>query len=403
MLEGWRNSTLSNVVVTKGIQIGPFGSQLKAEEYVEDENGVPVVMPRDIAAGKVHCEQIARVSQEKATKIKKHQLESGDILFPRRGDLSRIGLVTEGQQGWICGTGCLRARLSGVADPSFLIYHLNQRFVIDWLEANAVGQTMLNLNTAILSDLPIILPPLPEQRKISAILRTWDEALEKLTALSAVKESRLTGLRDRLLFGTPRAKKQKSNWPLRRISEVTHEVTDRNSDMSFGRGAVMGVSNKRGIVPMREQTVAGDIVRYKLLPPQAFAYNPMRINVGSIAKNEASETVLVSPDYVVFGCTPDGIEPDYLDHLRKTPWWAHYINSGGSGSVRQRTYYADLAALRLPLPDIEEQREIVAILNAAKADLSSTDEMIEALKLQKRGLMQKLLTGEWRVNLKEVI
>ena len=178
---------------------------------------------------------------------------------------------------------------------------------------------------------------------------------------------------------------------------MTHELTARNGKEELGRDYVMGVTKAQGVVPMREQTIARDISRYKRLPTRAFAYNPMRINVGSIAMNEASETVLVSPDYVVFGCNPDGIEPDYLDHLRKTAWWAHYINSGGSGSVRQRTYYADLAALRLPLPDIEEQREIVAILNAAKADLSSTEQMIKAVKLQKRGLMQKLLTGEWRV------
>lgn len=280
-------------------------------------------------------------------------------------------------------------------DAQFLFYVMQNDYSRIRRLSNSGGQD--NLSAELVKEIRIPVASLVEQRKISAILRTWDEALEKLTALRAAKERRLAGLRDRLLFGTLRAVKQKSNWPPRRISEVTYEITDRNGSMSLGRDLVMGVTNKRGIVPMREQTVAGDIARYKHLPPRAFAYNPMRINVGSIAMNEASETVLVSPDYVVFGCNPDGIEPDYLDHLRKTPWWAHYINSGGSGSVRQRTYYADLAALRLPLPDIDEQREIVAILNAAKADLLSTEQMIEALKLQKRGLMQKLLTGEWRV------
>ena len=283
-------------------------------------------------------------------------------------------------------------------DGEFLYFFLLAQDLGKFSQESAVP----SVNQGHLSSIEISLPPLTSQRKIAEILRTWDEALENLIALRAAKDKRLSVLRDCLLFGTLRTVKQKPNWLLRRISEVTYEITDRNGDMSFSRDLVMGVTNKRGIVPMREQTVAGDIARYKHLPPRAFAYNPMRINVGSIAMNEASGTVLVSPDYVVFGCNPDGIEPDYLDHLRKTPWWAHYINSGGSGSVRQRTYYADLAALRLPLPDIDEQRKIVAILNAAKADLSSTEQMIEALKLQKRGLMQKLLTGEWRVNLEGV-
>jgi type I restriction enzyme S subunit len=113
--------------------------------------------------------------------------------------------------------------------------------------------------------------------------------------------------------------------------------------------------------------------------------------------NDREEDVLVSPDYVAFSCNSDGLDPDYLDHLRKTQWWSHYINSGGSGSVRMRTYYADLAALKLALPEIEEQREIVGVLNTARDDVVLTEREIEALALQKRGLMQKLLTGEWRV------
>ncbi len=138
-------------------------------------------------------------------------------------------------------------------------------------------------------------------------------------------------------------------------------------------------------------------MRYKRLPPRAFAYNPMRINVGSIAMNDLEEEVLVSPDYVVFACEPHGLEPDYLDHLTQTRWWIHHINSGGSGSVRQRTYYADLAALQLPLPDINEQRKIVELLNLARHDLAETKRLKVAIERQKRGLMQKLLTGEWGV------
>ena len=182
---------------------------------------------------------------------------------------------------------------------------------------------------------------------------------------------------------------------------MTHELTQRNGAKGLGRDFVMGVSKAEGVVPMREQTIAGDISRYKRLPPRAFAYNPMRINVGSIAMNEGKEEVLVSPDYIVFACNADGLVPEYLDHLRKTSWWAHYINSGGSGSVRQRTYYNDLAALKLPLPEPAEQKAIAAVLNTARDDLAATECEIQALARQKRGLMQKLLTGEWRVTSEE--
>ena len=267
----------------------------------------------------------------------------------------------------------------------------------EWHRLQA-GSTHKTIYYPEFSKIKIPVPPVAEQRKIAVILRTWDEAMEKLEALRIAKAKRLDGLRWRLLFGSMRISRRLNNWRPQRLADVTHELTERNGDKALGRDVVMGVTNSRGVVPMREQTVAEDITRYKRLPPRAFAYNPMRINVGSIAMNEGSEIVLVSPDYVVFACNEGGLEPDYLGHLYRTRWWLHHINSGGSGSVRQRTYYDDLAALHLALPEVDEQREIVAVLNAAKADVLHTRQMIDALARQKRGLMQKLLTGEWRVN-----
>jgi type I restriction enzyme S subunit len=258
---------------------------------------------------------------------------------------------------------------------------------------------MKNISQEFFLSSPIEIPPLTEQRKIAEILSAWDSVHEKLSTLRALKERRLIGLRAALLFGKLRLNGQRRNWAPTRLGAVTRELTKRNGEKGLGRDFVMGVTKAQGVVPMREQTIAGDISRYKRLPPRAFAYNPMRINVGSIAMNEREDEVLVSPDYVVFACNADGLDPDYLDHLRKTSWWAHYINSGGSGSVRQRTYYDDLAALKLPLPELDEQKAIAAVLNTARADLAATEHEIEAVTLQKRGLMQKLLTGKWRVPL----
>lgn len=240
-------------------------------------------------------------------------------------------------------------------------------------------------------------PPIPEQRKIAEILRTWDEAIEKLTALRAAKQRLYSTLADGLIFGTLRIGNNRRDWAMRRLADVTQEITNRNRDGKLGRDKVMGVTNSRGIVPMREQTIGGDLTKYKVLPPRAFAYNPMRINVGSIAMLKQDSDVLVSPDYVLFACVPGGLAPDFLDHLRQSHFWDHYINAGSSGSVRMRTYYDDLAALRVKLPDYDEQLAISAALNTSNAEIVLIDAEIDALTRQKRGLMQKLLTGEWRV------
>jgi type I restriction enzyme S subunit len=383
---------LGDVCVFRG------GSGFKEEYQGQTHGEFPFIKVSDLTLpenGKYIVTSNNWVSDTVLQKLKANLQPEGSTVFAKVGaalKLNRRRILTRPTA--IDNNMMAAIPIENRLDSEFLYYFLLVQDLGHFSQESAVP----SVNQGHLSSIDIGLPPLPEQRKIAEILRTWDAALEQLTALRAAKETRLTGLRDGLLFGSLRLGKQKSNWQSRRIGEVTHEITDRNGDMSLGRDLVMGVTNARGIVPMREQTVAADISRYKHLPPHAFAYNPMRINVGSIAMNEADETVLVSPDYVVFGCNHDGMEPDYLDHLRRTRWWLHHINSGGSGSVRQRTYYADLAALQLPLPSLEEQRAIIVVLHAAKADLSATDQMINALTQQKRGLMQKLLTGEWPVS-----
>ena len=283
-------------------------------------------------------------------------------------------------------------------DSEYLAFALIARKSDILRHVDSAGHGTGRLDTDLLKSTPLPLPPLHEQRKIAEILRTWDDAIEKLTALRKAKQRLYSTLADGLIFGTLRLGNNRRDWALRRLADVTREITARNRDGKLGRDKVMGVTNSRGIVPMREQTIGGDLTKYKILPPRAFAYNPMRINVGSIAMLKQDSEVLVSPDYVLFECLSGGLDPDFLDHLRQSHFWDHYINAGGSGSVRMRTYYDDLAALRVKLPDYDEQLAISSALNTANDEITLLTTEIDALTRQKRGLMQKLLTREWRVN-----
>lgn len=332
---------------------------------------------------------------------KKFRLVAGDLIVCEGGEVGRCAIWRGERNDCYYQKALHRLRRKSPEILPEYTYQFFQFGADSGLFSDfSTRSSIAHLTREKLVQVPIPVPPIREQHRISEILRTWDEALEQLATLRTAKDKRLGALRYAMLFGELRLGDQRRNWVPTRLAAVTHELTTRNGAKGLGRDHVMGVTKAQGVVPMREQTIAGDISRYKRLPPRAFAYNPMRINVGSIAMNERDEEVLVSPDYVVFACNADGLDPDYLDHLRKTSWWAHYINSGGSGSVRQRTYYDDLAALKLPLPELDEQKAIAAVLNTARDDLAATEREIEAVTRQKRGLMQKLLTGEWRVKLK---
>jgi type I restriction enzyme S subunit len=148
-------TTLVDLAEPRGIQIGPFGSQLHAYEYTEDPSGTPVVMPQDLVDGQILTTKIKRVPQDVAARISRHRLAEGDIVFPRRGDLSKRALVVAEQDGWLCGTGCIRFRPQDSSLSRLLAEALSGAATTEWLVSHAVGTTMLNLNTEILSNLPV--------------------------------------------------------------------------------------------------------------------------------------------------------------------------------------------------------------------------------------------------------
>lgn len=175
----WHVATLGELTQKDGglIQTGPFGSQLHQAEYQSE--GVPVIMPTDIADGRVSSVSVARVSEETADRLARHKLKPRSIVMPRRGEITKRAYIRPEQEGWLCGTGCLKIELLGKhLLPEYLYFFMDQRQVVQWLEQHAVGTTMLNLSASIVADLPIRYPPVQTQQQIVAILSAYDDLIE---------------------------------------------------------------------------------------------------------------------------------------------------------------------------------------------------------------------------------
>jgi type I restriction enzyme S subunit len=180
------------------------------------------------------------------------------------------------------------------------------------------------------------------------------------------------------------------------LRHVTAESTLRNSQ-TLPASAVMGVSKVNGIVPMEERIVASDIGRYKIVKEDWFAYNPMRLNIGSIARWQGDRDILVSPDYIVFRClngTEPGLHAAFLDQFRQSVAWKNFVTQGGDGGVRVRIYYDDIGLLELTLPALAEQKEISDCLNSVDELIKAQARKVDALKKHKKGLMQDLFPRE---------
>jgi type I restriction enzyme S subunit len=176
--ESWEVSTLGELACKPNgfLQTGPFGSQLHKHDYLEE--GVGVVNPTHLWGNRINHEDVPRVSPETAAQLDRHRLEAGDILFARRGEIGRHGMVTKDEIGWLCGTGCflVRVRLKRI-DNRFLSYLFSTPGVIAWLNSHAAGAIMPNLNNTVLRSMPVCYPKQSVQVEIADCLDSADQKI----------------------------------------------------------------------------------------------------------------------------------------------------------------------------------------------------------------------------------
>jgi hypothetical protein len=149
-----------------------------------------------------------------------------------------------------------------------------------------------------------------------------------------------------------------TNWPLVPLSEVLVERKERIGTPDADGLPLLGVNNKDGLHRSGMPRIA-DMSRYLRIDGEWFAYNPMRVNVGSIGwAHSDSLCGVISPDYVVFSCKPQ-IKPQFLYWYLTSELGLQAINYQTAGSVRERLYFASLARVTIPLPPFEEQRKMI--------------------------------------------
>ena len=182
------------------------GAKVLILKTKENEAGaVHVVMPKDIVDGSIRFETTALITAERAEPLQKHLLREGDVLFARRGDLSKIAVYSESDNSAICGTGCLRLRPNvDEIDLLFLRYLFANDANVEWLKRNAVGVTMPNLNTEIIGRMPVILPSISEQHRIAEVLCSFDDVIAVQNELLGQQLCSKAGLMDDLLRGKVR-------------------------------------------------------------------------------------------------------------------------------------------------------------------------------------------------------
>lgn len=395
--KGWRLTSLGEVC-SGALQTGPFGSQLHANEYTND--GVPVLMPKDLIDCQANIVTAAKIPVEKASELSKHKLQEGDLLFSRRGDVARFALIDNLSAGSLCGTGCLKATPNKAHSSKFLSYFLQKNAVKRWLEQNAVGQTMSNMNTAILSELPLMVASSRnEEEKIAQILSTWDKAITTTEQLLANSQQQKKALMQQLLASKKRLPGFSGGWErtiLSRIADVimgSSPKSEAYNDNNDGLPLLQGNADikKRLSSPriytsqITRECLIGDILLSVRVPVGDISRSIHHACIGrGIAAIRAKSNI--SQDFI------------YQWLLHYEPMW----ESLSQGSTFESVNSSDIKSIHIEIPLIQEQQKIASVLSAADEEIEILEQKLGCLQQEKKALMQQLLTGKRRVKISNV-
>jgi len=343
------------------------------------------------------------------------ELKDGDLLFVRsNGSKHLIGrcVVIRNPPKKLTFSGfTIRARLNtAIALPAYVSLIFQEGYIKRQLSIAGGGNgNISNLSQHLLSSLDVDLPDLAIQHSVIDIASEWNIAITIIERLIKAKEAQYIWLSSKLLFGNPvKAEPSSKNrwfavpehWKIVRVGSVAKEVKATNN--TGAEIPVLSCTKYDGLVDslsyFGKQVFSMDTSAYKVVSRGEFAYATNHIEEGSIGYQDFYEKGLVSPMYTVFK-TSTAIDDGYLFKVLKTETYRHIFQVNTSASVDRRgsLRWNEFAKLPIPLPPIEEQQKISATLDVARQEILLLKQQADALRRQKRGLMQKLMTGVWTV------
>jgi type I restriction enzyme S subunit len=329
--------------------------------------------------------------------------EEEDIMIGRYGP--PIFQILRGKQG-AYNVALIKAEPSKKVVRQFLYYLLKQGplyRLIDRLSPRTSGQTGIDMDA--LKSYPVPLPPLPEQRKIADILSTWDEALTQLDALIEAQERRKKALMQQLLTGRRRLKGFSKAWKHKRMDAVFERV-DRAIEGESEH--VLSITAGRGFVDQREKfsrVIAGrNIENYVLLKKGEFSYNKGnsdRYPQGCVYRLEEFEEGAVPNVWISFRLRSQNDSPLFYKHFFLYGGLNHglhrLINAGVRNDGLLNLTASNFFSVTVPTLEPEEQAKLGDLFENLSISIKNLRDQRVALDQQKRGLMQRLLTGKLRV------
>ena len=383
-------------MVPKGWKKGLFneGIELISGQHVEAELvniyglGKPYLTgPADFPNGKI-------IITKFTTEGKKFS-QKGDLLITVKG--SGTGKVIESNNEYAISRQLMAIRPTNF-DAKFIYYNITAS--LSRYESAAAG-LIPGISRDDVLHTPLLIPPLPEQKKIAQILSTWDQAITATEQLLANSQQQKKALMQQLLTGKKRLLDDygvafSGEWMYPRANELFKTISKKNNSDDE---ELLAVTQDRGVLPrslLERRVVMPDSSTkgYKLVVPGNFIIS-LRSFQGGLEYSEYRG--LVSPAYTVLEPIKEICDNFYKQYYKSYNFIGHLAVAVIGIRDGKQISYDDFSFLKLPYPCIEEQQKIAAALSTVDQEIETLQKKLDCLKQEKKALMQQLLTGKRRV------
>lgn len=392
------------------------GKVISSSEYGLSEPGVtngntPIVGMRDLSDGAVNLANLATIDGGEGG-WPSLELRKGDILLNRTNSPDLVGKagIVRNDSNAVFASYLVRLKVDQAKiDPEYFNYWLNSSIAqraLKRLSTRGVSQANIN-PTEFKKHCPVALPPINEQKEISNKLRTWDDAIETLAELITKKTNLYKATLTKYCTPChPKNEGRDASWTQLELGEAFRE---RNAS-GDGNDRLLSITMNEGVIDRedvgRKDTSTEDKSKYKLILPGDIGYNTMRMWQG--VSGLSSLRGIVSPAYTIVIPNEKIILGKYAAHLFKSRRMVFDFQrySQGLTSDTWNLKYPAFSKIALYLPPLEIQERQADALSEVLHEMDLLKREKSIIERQKRGLMQKLLTGEWRVvteDLKEAV
>lgn len=329
---------------------------------------------------------------------KKYQLEENDIVFTRTGASVGKAYLYKKNDGNLFFAGFLIKFSIIKANPSFVLYQTYRTPYWKWVKVMSMRSGQPGLNSEEYKSYRFHLPSLLEQQKIVNFLSSVDKKIEQLRQKENLLEDYKKGMMQQIFSQQIRFKDDNgeafADWEHTKLGKLTYKVGKKNKDNI--QYPVYSINNQEGFLPQSKQFEGMDskdrgydISLYKIIKKETFAYNPARINVGSIGFSGQLNNIIISSLYVCFK-TKENLEDVYLLKFLDTFDFNKGVLRNVEGGVRQYLFYDNFSSIKIPLPSNKEQLKIADFLDSIDKKIKQNQQKLKQAQTFKKGLLQQL-------------